>query len=353
MTTFAFIGDSVTARTRTGAWSAGQGWAALVSYRYGAVEQNYAVSGAFAAQMASQVNSALALFPLPDGLFIDAGENDIGVTSVAAFKATLDSYIQQAITAGMAPSSIVLLTPFIYPNSAYFAAITPYLQAIRDIAHDRGVGMIDIFDRFAEFGYTRSDFTSLYNNDGHPTIAGHVEIANLFNSKQYANVVGYTANPIVPISIMPVMTGVTTSGVTVSGNSLGEINGPEAGYLEWNLFANPSQTIQWNGVSVSAPALVNVDLGVGNSKKALQYTIKVRTDANAQAYSPKTWAFLGSNDNSTWITLDTRTAVPQWFTGEVRTYSLANATAYRYYRLTVSDSQTGGYLHIRGMDILA
>jgi hypothetical protein len=63
---------------------------------------------------------------------------------------------------------------------------------------------------------------------------------------------------------------------------------------------------------------------------------------------PRSWQLLGSNDGTTWTTLDTETN--QSFAGRsvTNTYSLSNTTAYRYYRLLITanngstETQTGG-----------
>ncbi|MNV50733.1 F5/8 type C domain protein [compost metagenome] len=49
------------------------------------------------------------------------------------------------------------------------------------------------------------------------------------------------------------------------------------------------------------------------------------------AFTPQTWTFLGSNDNSTWILLDAQTNQTAWST--TNQYSIPNMTAYKYYRL--------------------
>jgi alpha-mannosidase len=51
---------------------------------------------------------------------------------------------------------------------------------------------------------------------------------------------------------------------------------------------------------------------------------------------PKNWTFKGSNDGSTWTTLDTRTNVTFSDRFVKQTFSITNSTAYRYYRLDIS-----------------
>jgi hypothetical protein len=68
-----------------------------------------------------------------------------------------------------------------------------------------------------------------------------------------------------------------------------------------------------------------------------QYRIIARSDA--PQYTPKDFTFQGSNNGTSWTTLDTRTG--QTFTaGESKTYTTSNTTAYTYYRLDITASNT-------------
>lgn len=64
--------------------------------------------------------------------------------------------------------------------------------------------------------------------------------------------------------------------------------------------------------------------------------------------SPMSWTFEGSNDNDTWTPLDSRAAETDWSRGsETRTYTFANTTAYRYYRITFTAAGAGAtYLEL-------
>ncbi len=64
------------------------------------------------------------------------------------------------------------------------------------------------------------------------------------------------------------------------------------------------------------------------------YQVIARNDGY-YANAPTAWTFQGSNDGTTWTTLDTQTS--QTFTsGQARPYTLTNTTAYIYYRLNIS-----------------
>ncbi len=63
---------------------------------------------------------------------------------------------------------------------------------------------------------------------------------------------------------------------------------------------------------------------------------------SAPKRAPKTIAFSGSNDGTTWTTLDSRPSETGWSASQERTYSFANERTYRYYRISFSASNEGG-----------
>lgn len=84
---------------------------------------------------------------------------------------------------------------------------------------------------------------------------------------------------------------------------------------------------------------------------AKQYSI-VGALSGRETQAPKTWTFQGSNNGSTWTTLDTQTAVSAWSAGEKRTYTFSNLTSYSYYRLDITLNQGDAtYLGIIELEI--
>lgn len=77
--------------------------------------------------------------------------------------------------------------------------------------------------------------------------------------------------------------------------------------------------------------------------------------------APKAWAFLGSNDGTTWATLDTQTSETGWAAnGESRYYQFANNTAYSYYKFNCTalndevsqqDTHLAGYLQLWELEL--
>jgi len=99
---------------------------------------------------------------------------------------------------------------------------------------------------------------------------------------------------------------------------------------------------------VPLPAWSKIDMGsvftVG------QYMIRPGIGAS---WEPKTWTFEGSNNDSTWTTLDTQTNVTTgWSTGTDRYFSITSAS-YRYYRwnVTAMNSGAGSNFYAQGLAV--
>ena len=94
------------------------------------------------------------------------------------------------------------------------------------------------------------------------------------------------------------------------------------------------------------PLVVTYDFGDGTPKKVDMYKVYFGPNSyNDRA--PKAWTFAGSNDanaptdpNATWVPLDARTSETGWpkSVQQTRTYTFENDTAYRYYRISFTDS---------------
>ncbi|MBO7684463.1 MAG: discoidin domain-containing protein [Kiritimatiellae bacterium] len=75
------------------------------------------------------------------------------------------------------------------------------------------------------------------------------------------------------------------------------------------------------------------------------YKIMLGTANTAPKRAPKTIAFAGSNDGSTWTPLDSRPSETGWSASQERTYSFANERAYRYYRISfLANNGDGGII---------
>ncbi len=106
--------------------------------------------------------------------------------------------------------------------------------------------------------------------------------------------------------------------------------------LAWIPFSTASggTAIGWIGTNGGVD-WNKLDIGAGNSKILSDY--KITGSTGPVTRSPKNWTMEGSNDNSTWDVLDTRTNETSWAPTEQRSYVCSVATtAYRYFRFNVS-----------------
>ena len=89
----------------------------------------------------------------------------------------------------------------------------------------------------------------------------------------------------------------------------------------------------WNG---QTSGQLVYDLGAGVTKTARRY--KIQCGYGVGSYNPTAWTFEGSNTGAfagEQTTLDTQTGI-SWTDKEIKTFSFANSTAYRYYRFNYS-----------------
>jgi fibronectin type 3 domain-containing protein/regulation of enolase protein 1 (concanavalin A-like superfamily) len=92
------------------------------------------------------------------------------------------------------------------------------------------------------------------------------------------------------------------------------------------------------------------DFGANSAQVVKSYTIVSAVDFPTR--DPKDWLFEGSNDGSTWTTLDTQTSQTFAFRTTVSTFPLTNTTAYRYYRLNITaNNGDASFVHIGGLGL--
>ncbi|MEO5362801.1 MAG: discoidin domain-containing protein [Magnetococcus sp. DMHC-8] len=160
-------------------------------------------------------------------------------------------------------------------------------------------------------------------------------------------IVGYTSPTVVtlavpdyvPLPLNPTMTGFATHSSPAGGwYAVAESDHWADGYEGWRAFDGNSGTA-WVSQTVSA-GFLTIDYGAGVTCKLTAYKI---TPFSATLGSPKTFAFKGSNNGASWTTLDTQTNMTTgWSDGVERIFSFANTTAYRYYKLEVTNTNAGG-----------
>jgi F5/8 type C domain-containing protein len=114
-------------------------------------------------------------------------------------------------------------------------------------------------------------------------------------------------------------------------------NGASA-YFSWNAF-KPGTADEWLAAT-GPPAFLEIDLSAGNAAICGNYTIYYNVFGTTTD-APKTWTFQGSNDNSTWATLDTQTNVALAAPSTTVFTCSPATTAYRYFKLAITASNGG------------
>jgi len=81
-----------------------------------------------------------------------------------------------------------------------------------------------------------------------------------------------------------------------------------------------------------------------NQVAANQYTLTSGNDAPSR--DPKDWILAGSNDETTWVTLDTRTGESFDGRNETKEYTFESTTPYKYYRMSISANNGDGLFQL-------
>jgi len=116
-----------------------------------------------------------------------------------------------------------------------------------------------------------------------------------------------------------------TSGFGAWNAFDGATLGSEAGWTGTN------HGVDWLQIFLGGPALLN------------SYAIAVGDGVRG----PTTWTMEGSNDGSTWTTLDTQTGAAAWANAETRTFTPAAITvSYAYFRVNITAGGDGTYVNI-------
>jgi len=161
-----------------------------------------------------------------------------------------------------------------------------------------------------------------------------------------------TTNPGAPLEIV-VLTGVSytadlcTSGTATADSEYG------AGFVASEAFDNAysGNTDYWQTANVAFPHWLKYDFGAGVQKTIVKYTIRAY-DTVSRIYDLKNWTFEGSNNDSSWTTLDTRSGIT-WTQAELKIFIFSNSTAYRYYRLNITANQGGNnYGMVQEMEMM-
>jgi len=122
-------------------------------------------------------------------------------------------------------------------------------------------------------------------------------------------------------------------------------------YVSDYAFDDDTTTLWGNDSHI--PTWLEYDFGAGNAKIINRYRIfesngdPVWTSLN---FCPRDWQFQGSNDGSSWITLDSRSG-ESWSSAGWKEYSFSNTTPYRYYRIYITQGNDGNDVMIWEMEM--
>jgi hypothetical protein len=94
-------------------------------------------------------------------------------------------------------------------------------------------------------------------------------------------------------------------------------------------------------IATATTGWLKIDLGAGNEVEVTTYGLRCNYSGFDSAH-PKDFKLYGSNDDSSYDELDSRTNETGWSNPETRTYAVATPGTYRYYKLDVSANNGHG-----------
>ena len=103
----------------------------------------------------------------------------------------------------------------------------------------------------------------------------------------------------------------------------------------------------WNSPDFGGfPQWLEYDFGSGNDKVVNRYRILYKDNWSTSKKNPGDWLFQGSNNNTDWVTLDTRSGYTSWTFNTWKTFDFSNNTPYRYYRIYITANGAGNTLGV-------
>jgi hypothetical protein len=125
--------------------------------------------------------------------------------------------------------------------------------------------------------------------------------------------------------------------LAVGGTSAASFNGDSAREGSDKAFDRDPGS-KWYGYN-SPTGWLQYDFGAGKAQVVKRYSIN---SADVDKRDPKSWNFLGSQDGSTWTTLDSQKDQSFRIRMAMNTYDIANTTAHRFYRLDITANNGDG-----------
>lgn len=140
-------------------------------------------------------------------------------------------------------------------------------------------------------------------------------------------------------TVVPVMTSNTAPSGTVTAEST------YVSCAAWKAFnASKNLTVYDNWMSNGTGVPTWLQYQFTSGKVITGYAVTSRISEFNR--SPQAWSFQGSNDGSSWTTLDSQTGQTGWTSLQRRPFSFSNTTSYTYYRLYMTTQGSDAYVGI-------
>lgn len=141
--------------------------------------------------------------------------------------------------------------------------------------------------------------------------------------------------------LTPTMTGYTTPSGKVENSGT-----VYPGYDTWHLF-DGQQTSNW--MNYGSTAWVQYDFP--NPVVVTNYSLVSKSQSYTAGEDPNNWQLLGSNDGTSWTTIDTRTGQTFGSAGMTKSYTTTNTVAYSYIRLNITLTPNYGYTALSKLNL--
>ena len=187
------------------------------------------------------------------------------------------------------------------------------------------------------FAVATGNFSSgaTWDNGAVPTSSDDVYANNRTVTIDGTYTVQTIRNTVSPVLVPDIATPAMTSNVTPSGIAFASSVG--ASNFAWNAFSQDGATTYWQS-SVVNTGILGYQFTSGKIIK--RYSIKmIGTATNSY---PTAWTFQGSNDGTTYTTLETVSGASIPLGGNYTSGILANTTSYTYYRINITAVGTLG-----------
>lgn len=174
--------------------------------------------------------------------------------------------------------------------------------------------------------------TAIWDNGAVPLSTDDI-YSNGFNIAVNQNITAVSLRSTIPNVYLPAMPIPAMTGNTQPS---GTVNAGSDTTNAWKAFDQEiTNATWWTGTgATTGTAWLSYQFPIAKTIKRYFFT-----STGGTSFTPRDWTFQGSNDGSTWATLDTV------ITTQLTTYVsglLANTTAYLYYRINISAAYAGG-----------